>query len=192
MPQPPSGSPFAPDDTPRRTGVSTPVVVLIAALCLMAGGVVGLLVGIGVGVAMDVTSTLAASVSPQGIQLAVQCPAEVTVGQRFFVDVSVQNTLGHEQTLDSLDLYDSYLDGITLIGASPAASSRTSSSIGAAQFSFETLWYNRAIPAGGQVDIRLEMQAAKPGHWAGDLDVCINEPHIFTTHVLQTTVKPGP
>lgn len=96
-----------------------------------------------------------------------RCPPEAELGKSIDLVLEITNTESTDQALESIDLYHDFLDGFQLTGAS---FSHTQDDMG----DFETLWVEPAItiPAGGTESVTITLEAARPGTWSGDVDVC--------------------
>ena len=55
----------------------------------------------------------------EGIALEVDSPARVALGTEFAIEMRVHNSATYPQTLDSIDVYKTYLDGISLKKVTP-------------------------------------------------------------------------
>ncbi len=114
-----------------------------------------------------------------------RCPPEVNTGDRFDLVLEVTNTGSDDESIESIDLYHSFLDGFTLSGASFTYQRDDNGD-------FETLWVDPAvtIPAGGTETVTITLEGSKTGTWSGDVDVC--DPGVnFTTVVPNVEVLPA-
>lgn len=121
---------------------------------------------------------------PSNIEVRLDCPARVKMGEDFDITVYVKNTASESQTISNIDVYESYLQGIVINDIEPPASNESSF------FSMRTYTLDKKILPGDEVAVKLNATATQPGNYAGDLDVCINDEFTFLTRVLHTVVEP--
>lgn len=119
---------------------------------------------------------------PENIAVVITAPDEVKPGETFTVEVRVLNEADRAQTLDSIDVHDTYTAGFRLRSSTPAwrSSSRADGYI-----SFD---YQIKIPARGEHVVRFEATALRRGDYEGDWDICINSPWSFVSEVVRTIV----
>lgn len=170
-------------------GVSTGAVVAISVTMLLVGLVVGGCAGIFIGSVKSLFDEFAFDFEGQQyvddhVELNVTSPANVTEGDAFDIVVTVRNTGADQTTLHSIDLYNSYLDGVEVLSSTPAFDSQ-----GSMLGEYEAFRYDDALPPGAVSVVTLRARARKVGVWVGDLDVCIGSDVTFKTHVMTTTVE---
>lgn len=187
MSQYPSGSPYAPYPQHPQYGQYPPpgkrsgakwivigVASLVGALVLCCGGGIGLLIYLSMQ-------------TPEDITVATDVPVYVEAGEQFAFTITVQNTASEPQTLNSIDISESYLDGITIRSTSPAYSQSIPIPIADMQ-SYE---FHRTIPAGGSLDVTFNATALQPGDYSGGVDIVINQDWSYLSRALRTVVEPA-
>lgn len=115
----------------------------------------------------------------------VDAPAIVPKGQPFTVTVRVYNDASSPQKLESLDISDDWLNGVTLTSSSPAYTD-------ASHVPLDNTWsytYGQTIPPGGSVEIQLQATGVAPGTHRGDIDVCVGGMARFNSYPVSTTVE---
>ena len=123
---------------------------------------------------------------PQNIRITIISPDEVNQGEAFTIEIRVANDAAETQTIESIDVYDTYLAGVLLNSSDPPWGS--SSHI----VEFITYDYDLAIPPGGEQVVKFEATAIQAGDFQGDFDVCVNSDTSFVTEVVRTIVEqPG-
>ncbi len=155
----------------RRGGMSTAVKVL-----LIVGGI-GLLLVVGCGVLILIVAT---AESPFAV--TVESPEEVVAGETFVITVDVTNESKKRQTLTEIDISTSYLDGIDFVSVSPEQKSMGTVPI----VDMLSLTLDIPFKPGEKKTIVLELKAAVPGNYWGDLDV--NTILTLDTTVIRTRV----
>jgi Na+-transporting methylmalonyl-CoA/oxaloacetate decarboxylase gamma subunit len=121
-------------------------------------------------------------VEPQNIAIAVKSPDRVKPREAFTIEITIANSADEAQTLDSIDIYDTYLKGVRMQRSNPAWSA--SATVG----DFVTYNYQLEIPARGELVVKFDARAIGPGDYAGDFDVCINNELSYLTEVVRTNV----
>lgn len=106
----------------------------------------------------------------QGISVAIESPPEVTVGQTFVIRTTVTNTGAEAARLDSIDIGDSYLEGVAIESSEPAWGDTMHVPID------DTLSHDfqANVPAGSSFTVTFKARAKRAGRFAGDFDVCVN------------------
>jgi hypothetical protein len=120
---------------------------------------------------------------PTNIAVWVTAPDTVKTGELVVIEVRVVNQANHPQVIDSIDIYNSYLEGVKLRSSTPAW--RSSMAI----LDFVTYDYQLSIPAQGEQIVKFDAIALKPGDYLGDIDVCINNEMSYITQVVRTVVN---
>lgn len=90
-----------------------------------------------------------------------------------------------EIVLDSVDVSESYLEGISLVRTNPAYRD-TLSILGFTRYEFQT-----PIPAGQTLQLGLQALALRAGEFRGEVDVCINSGFSCRTYQVRTMVADG-
>ncbi|MBP1620864.1 MAG: hypothetical protein H6Q02_1631 [Acidobacteria bacterium] len=130
---------------------------------------------------------LASSSTVDGVVVGVEGPVAVTEGEEYTLVLTIRNESGREQRLVDLDIADSYLDGVVLQSSEPPFSSSQHVPVDRSV----SHSYDRSIPAGGTLSIRLQALALRPGDFAGDFDLCINHSYACLPHHVRTVIRPA-
>ncbi|MGD9140498.1 MAG: hypothetical protein PVJ42_03070 [bacterium] len=122
--------------------------------------------------------------TPENIEVGVQAPIQVSKGDEFTIVASVRNTAAETQKLVCLDIADTYLDGIAVLGTEPDYTEAYHVPIS------NMMSYTLDIPVapGKQVDVHILARAVKSGDFGGEMDFCINSDTCFLTELVRTVV----
>ncbi|NOY26699.1 MAG: hypothetical protein GXP62_12565, partial [Oligoflexia bacterium] len=97
--------------------------------------------------------------STDDFSAVVDAPALVSKGQPFQVQVVIHNAADHPQVLDSLDIGDDWLAGVTVTGTTPPYSD-------ASHIPLDGSWsygFQEGIPAGGSLTVTLNATGVQTG-----------------------------
>lgn len=183
MSQPPPTPPEY-GDPPAPRGVGGGTVFVIAALLFLLGLSIGGVGGYFVGSVHSFMNELGDGYADGNVLLTVTSPAEVRVGDEFEIVVELTNVGDQDVFIATIDLWAGYLDGIEILGSDPAWTRRASD----VEDSYDELYYNLNIPAGGSAEVKLRARAKQAGTWADDLDVYFESDWSMLTHSQKTTV----
>jgi hypothetical protein len=121
----------------------------------------------------------------EGIVVAVEAPAEVTVGDTLELRVTVTNTRdGRSLQLSDIDISEMYLEGFSVLSILPEAKSSQHVPIDNSQ----SYKFNMTIAPLETRDFLFQLRAEHPGDYWGDIDVC--EGLRFITAEVETSVLP--
>lgn len=162
-------------------GMNGGTVAVIALLTFLLGGVLGGICGFLAGSFYGLFDDLMPK-DLSHMDVAVDSPESVKVGEAFEIEIAIRNNGLETTTLDSIDVYAPYLEGIEITGSTPAASriDRDNDVV--------TLWYQKGLEAGADMHVTLHARPRKVGRFEGELDVCIGNSVSFITHTMDTTV----
>jgi hypothetical protein len=117
----------------------------------------------------------------KGVSVAIESPSEVKVGETFEIRAIVDNKDAAEANLDSIDIGDSYLEGITLESSQPAWIGDTFHIPVDNTVSHE---FQAKVPPGTSFTVTFKARATKAGRFAGDFDICVNSAvNCFFEHI---------
>ena len=122
---------------------------------------------------------------PQDIIVNVVAPLHIVKGEEFVFEVGVENTSASTQILYSIDIWDKYVEGISIIRSEPQFTNSFHIPIDNTQ-SYE---FKKDIPAKDKLVIRFYAVGIKPGDYSSYLDVCINTGIDFISHPIVTIVE---
>lgn len=103
---------------------------------------------------------------PPDFHVTLEHPEVVAVGEEFDFLVSVENPSGKPLTLDSIDFYNSLLDGFEVVSADPRPASK------GGILNFTTYYLGKKARSASSYDFKLRLRAKTSGFWEGDVDVC--------------------
>jgi hypothetical protein len=125
---------------------------------------------------------------PEDLEVEVEAPLEVRVGERFEVVASVENLASRPRTLVDLDVADSYLAGLAIVETVPPFSD-------AVHVPFdESLSHSFDLTVGpsGRKRVVFHMAAVSEGDFAGDIDFCVDSEVRCVPYPVRTLVRPAP
>lgn len=120
----------------------------------------------------------------QGVDVAVDAPLEVVVGETFQLQVTVTNKRPRKAlALSDIDIADEYLAGFIVLNMEPKAQSTMHVPIDNSQ----SFTFGVEIPPGESKTFTFTLRAEKLGIYRGDVDVC--EGFHSKTGMAQTLVQ---
>ena len=125
-----------------------------------------------------------ATQTPENIEVRVTVPGVVSLDGDYLLVVEITNLAEEEQTLDSIDIDLSYLDGVVVRNAEPAYVDF--SDFGDGYHSFE---FRSHIPAGRTLEVVFNLTAIQTGDLSGEISVCINSFVNCTNRFIRTIVE---
>ena len=123
---------------------------------------------------------------PEDALVTVDVPIIITQGDTATLTIEIENLASETQTLDSVDIDQSYLDGIVAVASDPAYQSVESFDL---VIPFQSYYFDHTLPANETLTVEVELQAVRVGDFSGELSVCINGITTCTTHQLRTVVE---
>jgi hypothetical protein len=165
----------APPPEPRRR-LSTPVVVIIT---VIVTAIATSLAWIGIIVALYFQQ----SSGEEPFHVTADLPERVRVGEAVSLRLSITNPADEPRILDSVDVYESFLEGLEVraLTPHPAETNRI--------LDFTTYSYSRTLAGGESITLVFDYVATKPGYFSGDVDVCTPEQD-YTTVRATISVQP--
>jgi hypothetical protein len=110
-----------------------------------------------------------ATQTPENIEMGVTAPAVVSIDDEYLIVVEITNLAEKEQTLDSIDIDLSYLDGVIVGKTEPAYVDFSDYSDDYHSFEFRA-----RIPPGRTLEVVFYLTAIRTGDVSGEISVCIN------------------
>jgi hypothetical protein len=96
----------------------------------------------------------------------IDFPAQVVAGNPFDLRVYAVNPHPEAVVLDSIDISDSFLDGVQIVSIDPR-------SIDTLHFYDMRSWeFGLTVDAGTTLTVTFRCKALRPGHYTGGIDVC--------------------
>lgn len=167
-----------PPGVPVKTGMRTGARVAI-------GCGIGCLVLLVVGAVALGAFFYWAGKPPEDVEIEVTVPLRAVAGEEVELVVSVTN-LGYEtQLLDSVDIFDSYMQGVAIHGTDPPYTDYFHLPV----VNVRTYEFQRSIPSGETVEVVFRAVAVKEGDFAGQFDVCINLPTSCLSRPVRTVIR---
>jgi hypothetical protein len=122
--------------------------------------------------------------APEEVDVVVDAPLRVDQGQDFSIRIEVTNRGGTPQSIKSVEVTDSYGDGIAITSADPLWDTSEHDGINKLQ------WYDYSIEVGAHETevIVLYANALYEGDWGGDVHVCINTKMNYASYPIRTLV----
>lgn len=157
-PLPPGIHPLPPSPPKSGLGPAAKIVIVALVLLLLAVGVIFAFSVLGCGGCCLYFGQEAP------LEIALDYPATVKVGQTFTMRVALRNTASGTTRLLDLGLDDSLMAGVKVLRSDPPIQRQDHLPTGIATF-----WYYIDIPAGETTTITLHLQALKAGIYTGDL-----------------------
>jgi hypothetical protein len=122
---------------------------------------------------------------PKDVLIQVDAPLEVKRGEEFLVTIEVENTAGRTQQLNSIDVWDNYLEGVAIRRADPAFTE----SFHVPVDNTESYTFERDIGPKGKLTVKFFAIGVKVGDFNSHVDVCINSAGSCKTFPLRTIVQ---
>lgn len=122
--------------------------------------------------------------TPEDIEVNANVPAVVSIDDEFMLVVEITNLADEEQTLDSIDIDLSYLDGVIVGKTEPAY-------IDFSDFSddYHTYEFRSRIPSGNTLEVVFYLTGIRAGDLSGEIGVCINSFVNCTNRFIRTIVE---
>ena len=100
-------------------------------------------------------------------QVEVDAPPTVKAGETFTLSITATNIGDGRVSLNSIDLYDTLVEGFKVVQVSPRSSDQMN------LMEFHSYYFEGLnLDAGESTTVRFELKAVKPGDWSGDVDCC--------------------
>lgn len=122
---------------------------------------------------------------PEDIWIDVSVPGEKMKGEEFAIEIQVENSADKEQLLHSIDIYDSYLEGIAIQRTEP----KFIQSYHTPVIGMQTYELKRQIPPQTSITVLVFAKGVRKGDFQGDLQVCINSETSCLSYPLRTIVE---
>ena len=122
---------------------------------------------------------------PENVDIRVDAPLSVQVGQEFGITLTIRNTGSSTQTLVDVDSADEYLEGVVVRETNPAFKD-------AMHVPFDNTQnypMDMTLPAGREVTVTSSAYAAHAGDYAGDIDFCINSAVSCLSYPVRTLIR---
>ena len=116
-------------------------------------------------------------------EASLDAPASVTVGEEFDLIVTISHDADEAQTLHSIDIGATYLEGIALTSSTPEYSESYLLDDGTYTHTLLT-----DIPVGG-TDVIFHAVALESGNWKGAFDVCFDDGLNCSFYTVSTYVE---
>jgi len=117
--------------------------------------------------------------------LDVEHPDVVEVGETFTAKVTVKNDSAEDMKLADLDVYESLLDGFSVVAVRPKP--RTTERV----FGIVTYGFSRGLKPAESFEVELELRAKEAGNWGGDIDACTPTQNFLTHYTEIEVIEPA-
>ena len=155
------------------------VLIVLAVLCACA--VIAM-----VAAGAELFNWLSSEISqPFDARVAVTAPPNVEQGATFVIEVQIDSFSVEPQTLDSIDIALTYLEGVQILSTSPQYIDTYAMTLLLEQ---QTYLFDYSIPANGQVVVQLMAAALIPGDYSGQIDVCLNSVANCQSYMVRTII----
>ena len=124
-----------------------------------------------------------AAEGPENVRVDLSQPTRVRTGEKFDIELRIDNLARESQPLVDIDVAETYLEGIVIVGSDPPYRETFRS------FGMQTFEYDHDIPAGSSLTVKMHAEALKPGDFVGDVDVAVGGMLTFVTVVPRTLVE---
>lgn len=114
--------------------------------------------------------------------ISISHPEEVAFGETVELDVEIRNDRRHAQTLDSIDIYHSFLRGFEVLSVEPMVERAQDIA------DFRTFGFGREMAPEETMQVRFTLKARRAGTFIGAIDVC-NPEQRYTTAMAQLRVQ---
>jgi len=104
--------------------------------------------------------------NPPPFSVQVEAPREVAAGDEVDLLLDIGNPTDRDLRLDSIDIYDSLLDGFDVRAVEPDPVRRDHT------FNFSSFYFSKDLEPGQSLRVTMQLTAKEPGIWTGDLDFC--------------------
>jgi len=125
-----------------------------------------------------------ATQTPEDVEVRVTVPGVVSLDDEYLLVVEITNLAEEEQTLDSIDIDRTYLDGVIVGNTEPAYADFSDFSDDYHSFEFRS-----RIPAGRTLEVVFYLTAIQTGDMSGEISVCINSFVNCTHRIVRTIVE---
>lgn len=122
---------------------------------------------------------------PENVSIDVGTPVMATLGETFVLQVNIENLAQEAQVLDSIDIADTYLEGLSIQRAEPPFTE----SYAIALVEYQSYTFRRDIPPGETLAVRFYVVPTRAGDFGGDIDVCIGSGSSCLTFIVRTVVE---
>jgi hypothetical protein len=121
----------------------------------------------------------------KNVDVSIAAPRTVSIGQEFEVLLSITNTADEDQSLNSVDIENVYLEGIEVLGSDP----EYYESFGIDMDNTVSYSYEINIRPGETLVVMFYCKAISAGKFEGKMDVCINTGFNYESVDVSTTVE---
>ena len=153
-----------------------PLAIGCGVLCLIAAVVAGVGGAVFWGWLME---------EPENIGINVDTPVMATMGETFILQVNIENLAKEAQVLDSIDIADAYLEGLSIERVEPPFTESYPISL----IDYQSYTFLRDIPPGETLTVRFYVVPTRAGDFGGDIDVCIGSGSSCLTFIVRTVVE---
>lgn len=142
----------------------TVAIILTACITLIVSSIVW----VGIGLLVYKTWMSENSwIGDEPFDVELDSPITAAVGEVFTMQVTATNLGDEAATLGSIDIYDTFLEGIEVLRVTPTPERNDGI------FDFQSYFFDGIrMEPGESATVTFKMKAVKPGRWQGDVDCC--------------------
>lgn len=121
---------------------------------------------------------------PTDVSVIVNAPRAVPVNEPYAIKVRIQNLTAETQILDSIDVQESYLEGVQLLSTEPMFGDSTTIPL----VGFQSYTYGDFIGGSETFIVELVFEGIMEGTFSGDIDICVNSATECATRQLTVVI----
>ncbi len=124
---------------------------------------------------------------PTGLGISVDSPVQASLGEDILITVTIENTSDSSKELNSIDIDDSFLEGIVINQVEPIYDEVDSYDL--FDYTFTSYYFYRSIRPGETLVVTFYGRSIQAGDFSGDLDVCIDSTSRCKDFLLRTVIR---
>jgi len=126
---------------------------------------------------------LVACSAPEEVKVDIDVPITAEAGSDFNFTVTVQNTDDKTHELRSIDIDETFLEGVFVVSTSEDLTDEYT------VFGFHVFEFKKNIPANSDLTVTFNARAVKEGDFSGDVDICIDGDAKCTSRVTRILIE---
>lgn len=123
--------------------------------------------------------------SPISMEMDLQAPVIAQKGQGIVIRTEIINKGETEDTLLSLEIGNSYLDGFTVLKTEPPYSDMSVLSVN----NLTSFVFNLPVPAGGSQTVKIYARAEKAGNFTSEISFSLNSDIKYLGSSIRTSIR---
>ncbi len=154
-----------------------------------AGGCLVLFVCTMLGCVLGIGGLVWISQAPENVNVSIDAPVRVNVGDEVEFVVSVENTGADPIELYGMDISINYLNGVLVESVDPPFAEVNQFDTFGNGETYRTYYFYTSIAPGDTVSFTFSGTAVSPGDYSGSLDVCIDSDFSCVGNFIRTVVE---